>query len=573
MMYMSFSTLIVIAYRNLARHKVKTLITALAITISVAVYIFADAFLSGINLDSKRNIVNYEAGAAKIQTRLYFDKKDELPMYENFKNWQVYADLLHKHGYDTAPRYVFNGTLYSSTGNAPIEFYAVNPADEERMLRYPAYMETGRFIRPGSLEIALGTMAADKLKIGIPQRLTKKEFEEELLLYGQNEDDFAFMRSLYESLSAEPYPDQADEYEEERLVLKKNLPQKTLKRFWELLATGGRMDIRISVTIDMKFLPPTIQKDRFDMNIASLLSGEEINIFMSTYGYDDQTQAYTLKSSDEGVLKTVLDSLVRINYTGAFRHVNQLVDAVVVGIINSPNPKNNYNAAYIPIDSLQDEAGLMLEGHITELLIRKQNAPDAALPGKDETPEFIYDIITRELSQHGLEFPRDLGIYGWIDYASDYISSANGDNVIMTFMVILLFVLSFIGIGNTMLMSIMERTKEIGMLRSLGMTDKELAITYMLEAGFVGLIGSIAGIALGCLVNFPMVEYGVDMSSMMNAVDGDFGYRIASLFRSTWRPQVILGIGFVVTTLSSIMALLPVYRAMRKPITEILRFE
>jgi ABC-type lipoprotein release transport system permease subunit len=570
---MSFTALIVIAYRNLARHKVKTLITALAITISVAVYIFADAFLSGINLDSKRNLVNYETGAAKIQTRLYFEKKDELPMYENFTGWRTYTDILRQYGYDTAPRFVFTGTVYSSTGSAPIEFYAVNPADEERMLRYPAYMETGRFIRPGSLEIALGTMAADKLKTGIPQRITKKEFEEELLLYGQNEDDFTFMRSLYEPLSSEPSPDQADGYEEERLVLKKNLPRETLERFWELLAAGGRMDIRISVTIDIKFLPPIIQKDRFDTDIVPLFSGEEIDIFMGAYGYDDQAHVYTLENSDEGVLKNVLDSLVRISYSGAFRHVNQLVDAVVVGIINSPNPKNNYNAAYIPIDSLQDETGLMLEGHITELLIRKQKASDSAMPGADETPEFIYAIITRELSRQGLEFPRDLGIYGWIDYASDYISSANGDNVIMTFMVILLFVLSFIGIGNTMLMSIMERTKEIGMLRSLGMTDKELAATYMLEAGFVGFIGSIAGVALGCLANFPMVEYGVDMSSMMNAVDGNFGYRIASLFKSTWRPQVVLSIGFVVTALSSIMALLPVYQAVRKPITETLRFE
>jgi ABC-type antimicrobial peptide transport system permease subunit len=124
-----------------------------------------------------------------------------------------------------------------------------------------------------------------------------------------------------------------------------------------------------------------------------------------------------------------------------------------------------------------------------------------------------------------------------------------------------------------MLMSILERTKEIGMLRSLGMTDRELIITYMTEAGFVGLIGSVIGIVLACLINIPLVNPGLDLSAMFEGTNGNTGYRIASIFRSTWRPLVIIGTGVGATLLSAIMAFLPVRRSIKKPVAESLRFE
>src|SRR5215510_7712214 len=95
-----------IALRNLARHKVKTILTSLAIMISVAMYIFLNSWLGGMAVESRRNIVNFEMGAAKLQTKLHFEKKDEMPSYENFKAWKTYSDALSREGYISAPRFV-----------------------------------------------------------------------------------------------------------------------------------------------------------------------------------------------------------------------------------------------------------------------------------------------------------------------------------------------------------------------------------------------------------------------------------------------------------------------------------
>lgn len=569
----AFGDLAGMAFRNLARHKVKTIITTTAVAVSVALYIFMDAWLTGMNLDSRRNIVAYETGAAKIQTKAYFAKKDELPMYENFAGWEAIAAALAAAGYDSAPRFVFSGTLHSRAGTAPIEFNAVDPEREGRVLRYTTYLEAGRFPRSGALEIAVGSLAADKLRVGIPRRPTRAEVEDELAAAAASEDDAAFVRSLYGPPPAgkkeKPFAhvDQATAaLEAEKLALKADASPAELERLWGILAASGRMDVRISTVIDIKAAPESVRKDKFEAELLPSLSGGALDLVKAAYEADPVTGDYRLAASDGKTVDAVLAALAAADYPGAVRHVNQLIDAVVVGVINSPNPKTNGNLAYIPLDALQDEAGLMLGGRVTELLVRKAGAKDSALPGKDESAAAVRAAL-------GENLPADLGVRGWLDYVQDYIAASRGDNVSSRIMILFLFLLSFIGIANTMLMAILERTKETGMLRALGMTDGQVLLAYVLEAGLVGVIGSLVGIALGCAANVPMVAYGVDYSAMANELGGDFGYRIVAYFRSAWNPPVIALTGVVATLTSGAAAVLPTLRALKMPVTESLRFE
>ncbi len=509
------------ALRNLGRHRVKTIITTTAVAISAALYIFMDGWILGMNLESRRNIVAYEMGAAKLQSRAYYEKKDELPMYEGFKEWEPLAAALAEAGYDSAPRFVFTGTLYSRAGTAPLLFNAVDPRYEARLLRYPGYLEAGRFPRSGAPELAVGSQAAEKLHVGIPSRPTRSEFQEEILGAAASEEDRAFVRNLYGPAPADAEakglfsaPDQAARAaEEEKLALKEDLSPEERDRLWGILAASGRMDVRISTVIDLK------------------------------------------------------------DPSGSIRHVNQLIDAVVVGVVNSPNPKTNGNVSYIPLDALQDEAGLMLEGSVTELLIRKAGADDARLPGADEAPEAVRAALDRSLAARGTGLPEGLEIRGWRDYAQDYLAAAAGDNVSTRIMIFFLFLLSFIGISNTMLMAILERTKETGMLRALGMTDGQVILAYVLEAGLIGALGSLIGILAGCLINIPMVARGIDYSAMVREMNGDYGYRIVAVFRSAWNPPVIVGTGIAATLLSALAAVPPTLRALRMAVTESLRFE
>ncbi|MCL2269818.1 MAG: FtsX-like permease family protein [Treponema sp.] len=568
-----------IALRNLARHKVKTILTSAAIMVSVAVYIFLNSWLGGMSIESRRNIVNFELGAAKLQTKLYFERKDEMPSYENFKDWDVYRTALEKEGYVSAPRYTFSGTLFSTSGSAPIMFFGVDPAAEREVMRYVPFVDFGRYVRNGNFEIAIGTVAAEKLKVGIPTRPFRMELEDLIASVTQNISDAEFIRSLYDIAPSVRSggdifsPEEKIVAGNERMILKKNTPRADLDRYWDLTVASGRNDVRINAVIDIKAVPEMIRGDKWEGELWPALRSEDRPVVQAAYEYEESIGSYLLIDEEGEGLDRVLDAMIRAGYAGAVRHVNQLLDAVVVGVINSPAPLPNGNTAFIPLDILQDEAGMMLEGAITDLIIRQRGVPDSQISGSGESSAAITAALERGLAGMGMALPDELAVYVWQDYMADYLGYEALQTGAPQVIAFLLLLLSFLGISNTILLAILERTREIGMMRAMGMTDKQMVMTYMLEAGFLGFIGSILGIIAGCLVNYPMVKYGIDFSAMGDLMDGGIGFRTTAIFRSVWNVPVIIGSGIVATLLSSFMAFFPTRRAVKIPITNSLRFE
>jgi ABC-type lipoprotein release transport system permease subunit len=330
------------------------------------------------------------------------------------------------------------------------------------------------------------------------------------------------------------------------------------------------MNVRISTVIDIKAPPDSIRREKFEADLEPVLNPAEMSLFKRAYEYDELTGAWYASAHDPELLNEILRIMVRNDYSGAIRHVNQLIPAVVVGTINAPNAQLNNNTAFIPLDALQDDAGLMLDGRVTELIIREKNAGDARLPGKSESPATIKAALEREL---GSPLPEELDVFHWEGYVQDFIAAFAGDNWSTRIMTWILFVLAFLGIANTMLLAIMERTREIGMMRAQGLSDGQRVFMMMLEAGMVGIIGSAIGVLIGCLVTIPMVKYGVDFSAMTESMGGDIGYRVNGVFYSAWNVPMIVAAGIAAPLLSACMAFLPIRRALRMPVTESLRFE
>jgi putative ABC transport system permease protein len=59
-----------------------------------------------------------------------------------------------------------------------------------------------------------------------------------------------------------------------------------------------------------------------------------------------------------------------------------------------------------------------------------------------------------------------------------------------------------IGIANVMMLTVKERIREIGVMKALGATMRDIRVQYLLEAGVLGIVSSIIGITLGVIVSF-----------------------------------------------------------------------
>ena len=69
---------------------------------------------------------------------------------------------------------------------------------------------------------------------------------------------------------------------------------------------------------------------------------------------------------------------------------------------------------------------------------------------------------------------------------------------------------SSLGIVNTMVMSILERTREIGLMKAIGGSDGDIRKIFLIEASAIGLIGGVAGVVLGWVVG-RLVNFGANV--------------------------------------------------------------
>lgn len=81
----------------------------------------------------------------------------------------------------------------------------------------------------------------------------------------------------------------------------------------------------------------------------------------------------------------------------------------------------------------------------------------------------------------------------------------------------------FVGIVNSMLMSVTERYREIGTIKCLGALDEFIVRLFLIEAGLMGLVGSILGALIGMLVAFLKASIGVGWHVWLTAQWGIWG--------------------------------------------------
>lgn len=221
-------------------------------------------------------------------------------------------------------------------------------------------------------------------------------------------------------------------------------------------------------------------------------------------------------------------------------------DMEIVGIINCPNP--NVNRSLVMMDIQVADLYLAMDGSVSSI--------DIVLGEKSNLNEVVQSLQPKLQA-----IDADLTLYTWEDLARDYLAILEAKQGGTGMILFLVFIIAAVGVSNTMLMAMYERMRELGMMRALGMRDRDILLAFLFEAGGIGLLGSVVGILLGCLANLYLVNVGFDFGFMLR--DMDIGFRIQNVMRGAWSMPTLIKAFLSGIGLSMIVAFLPIRRALK----------
>lgn len=110
------------------------------------------------------------------------------------------------------------------------------------------------------------------------------------------------------------------------------------------------------------------------------------------------------------------------------------------------------------------------------------------------------------------------GVLTWQELNVALLSGVEQSTGIMLLMYLVMLAVVAVIVANTLLMSVFERTQEMGILASLGMKGRQILTMFLLEAGTLGAMGVVLGILLGGLGVLYLATIGLDIGDMTTAV-------------------------------------------------------
>lgn len=177
----------------------------------------------------------------------------------------------------------------------------------------------------------------------------------------------------------------------------------------------------------------------------------------------------------------------------------------IQGIYQSANAPLDEVNVYISRKDLQDMLGLSNQVHEIAVVLR------------DDT------LLNRSTTLLSQQFP-NLAIESWKEISPETSLMAETiDTLSFIILVIILIALSF-GIMNTMMMSILERRHEIGMMMALGMGRFPLLMLIMTETFFLTITGIPIALTIGTTVINHYAKKGMDLSGMGKEMMESFGF-------------------------------------------------
>lgn len=307
---------------------------------------------------------------------------------------------------------------------------------------------------------------------------------------------------------------------------------------------------------------PRVSMTAAQITLMGLVSnGEKSETFMATAVEPDKDRKMAAQRITAGtdLPSNELDAVILGRGLAASMHVKpgdyltlmsttttgslNAMDVRVAGVFMSGVKEYDDRAVKMPLAGAQQ---LLQTGKIERLIVTLRDTDDTAA---------VHAALARTLP--GVEFKE------WSELASFYHQVVLLYNGIFGFLGMVVFAIVVFSVANTILMSVFERTREIGTLMAIGTPRGTVWRMFLLEGVVIGLLGGALGLAAGALAAF-----GINHANLM--LPPPPGYTVGYALRVMLQPPILITaflISLVTATLSSIV---PALKASRLVIVDAL---
>lgn len=276
-------------------------------------------------------------------------------------------------------------------------------------------------------------------------------------------------------------------------------------------------------------------------NVENQLTGIAEKVVSGTY----------LKDGDDGVLigdglakflnLQLNDTLVILSQ--GYHGVSAAGKFPVRGLIKHISPELNKSIIYMELKTCQ--TFLDAQNKLTSLVV---NVADN-------------DAMMRTLKNLKKEIHSPYSVMSWEEMQPEIVQQIEGDRAGGVIMKAILYIVIAFGILGTIMMMIAERRREFGVMISIGMQKKKLAVILFFETVFIGLLGIVSGIAVSLPIIFLQSHNPIPLTGQAAQVMEDFGFEPFMFFSTA--PEVFWHQALSIFVLSFLIGIYPIVSALK----------
>jgi putative ABC transport system permease protein len=182
------------------------------------------------------------------------------------------------------------------------------------------------------------------------------------------------------------------------------------------------------------------------------------------------------------------------------------------------------------------------------------------IKNEDQLDEVIAKIESKlMISRHVTQNKKDFSISSRKEMQQARADTMNSMNAFLLAIAAVSLIVGSVGIANTMFTSVLEKTKEIGIMKAIGARNNDILLIFLFNAAFIGLVGGVIGIILGTI-----------LSGFLPLLAGDLPLMRGTTIVSLNSIIMALSVSVIVGILAGII---PAYQASKLKPVDALRYE